>query len=61
MNNQHKQVHEPIKPILSALSPEEENLLRLLRETRWGEIVVKVKDGRPVMVSTIKRDYKLDT
>lgn len=56
-----KQAHEPAKPILNTLSPEEDRLLRLLRETYWGEVIVKVKDGRPVMASTIKRDVKLDT
>jgi len=42
------------------LRQEEKNLIQLCRDTRYGEVVVRLKDGRPVMASVIKRDVKLD-
>lgn len=41
------------------LTPEEERLINLIRETGWGEISsIVVKNGRPVMVKA-SRDVKL--
>ena len=50
--------HTPTpKPL--ALSPEEERLIKLIRETGWGEISgIVVKGGKPAMVKA-SRDVKL--
>lgn len=42
------------------LTMEENNLLRLITDVRYGEITIKVKNGVPVMASVIRTDYKLD-
>lgn len=42
------------------LTYEEGNLLRLITDTRYGEVTIKVRDGVPVMASVVKKDVKLD-
>lgn len=42
------------------LNIEENNLLLLINDVRYGEITIKVKNGVPVMASVIRTDYKLD-
>lgn len=42
------------------LTAEESNLLRLIIDTRYGEVTIKIKNGTPVMASVVKKDVKLD-
>ena len=42
-----------------AYTPEQERLLDYLRELAWGEAVVVVKNGLPVMVKRERKDIKL--
>lgn len=65
--NYNKIMREPPKPGVGGILPgevittkEEVNLIKLCRETRYGELIIKLKDGRPVMASSIKKDVKLD-
>jgi len=44
---------------LIPVSPSEEKLIKLIRETNWGEITVKIKDRQPVMVYKIREDINL--
>lgn len=45
----------------TGLKPEEEKLIDFIRELKWGEINVKVKDGKPVMIRVPIKEVKLDS
>jgi hypothetical protein len=37
---------------------DDEDIIRMIRSLEWGEVTVKVKNGKPVMVSK-REDVKL--
>ena len=41
------------------VTEEEHELLAILRDTKWGEVTIVVKNGVPVMVKTVQKDVKL--
>lgn len=41
------------------LTKEETRLLDIIHAVEFGELTVKVKDGKPVMVSRERKDIKL--
>jgi len=41
------------------LFAEELDLINLLRETNYGEVIIIVKNGVPVMAKTVQKDVKL--
>lgn len=44
---------------LIAVNHAEEKVLKIIRETKWGEITVKIKDKKPVMICKIREDISL--
>jgi hypothetical protein len=38
----------------------EKEFLEFCREFGWGEVVVTIKDGRPVMAKIVHQDFKFD-
>jgi hypothetical protein len=46
-------------PIPTAVTPQESELLRLLRGVRYGQLVVQVHDGRLVQIERTER-YRTD-
>ena len=43
----------------AALNEQEQRLIRMIRETKYGELHIFVSDGRPVRVEEIKKSIKL--
>lgn len=41
------------------LHEKEERLLEFIRELKFGELVIKVQDGLPVMIEKVKEKVKL--
>ncbi len=41
------------------LNEQELHLVQLIRETKYGELVIMVADGKPVRVEEIKKSIKL--
>lgn len=42
------------------LEPEEIRLIKFLRQLSWGEVMIKVKNSKPVMASRAVQDVKFD-
>lgn len=41
------------------LSDKEKKLIELLREIKYGEVVIFIQDGKPVRIEETKRSVKL--
>lgn len=41
------------------VSEGEKRLLEQLRETEWGEVTIKLREGDPIFVTEVRRDIKL--
>ena len=41
------------------MNPKEIQLIRMLRNLKWGEIVIELRDGVPYLLRRIRENFKL--
>jgi len=42
------------------ITPQEEKLINFLRQVGWGEVVLRVSEGKPVLICEAIRTHRLE-